>query len=187
MFLANHPHDLSQVDVYLESNRAGRTIAHVPGLPGCVVRGETPQEAAGLILDAVKQHLDWLGAHRGRALRLPRNAQLRVIGTVAGGAPTGSGSRGALLPTDTIPVGAAERIEHLKRMKSSRADLLEIVSRVPAELLEFRPTPNRPTWRVSSSSHGFRRSQRLLTGCKSCARQRTSSSLHAACGASIAR
>jgi predicted RNase H-like HicB family nuclease len=147
MFLANDPHDLSQVDVFLESNRAGRTIAHVPELPGCVVRGETPQEAAGSILDAVAQHLDWLGAHRGRALRLPQNAQLRVVGTVPGGAPTGSGSRGALLPTDTIPVGATERMEHLKRMKSSRADLLEIVSRVPAELLVFRPTPRQRTIR----------------------------------------
>jgi predicted RNase H-like HicB family nuclease len=73
MFLLNNPGDPSPLDVYLESNRVGRTFAHVPRLPGCVVRGETPEEAAAAVPEAIQQHLaglaalcgaQWLSRHR---------------------------------------------------------------------------------------------------------------------------
>jgi predicted RNase H-like HicB family nuclease len=65
MFLLNGPRDEAPREVYLESNRAGRTLAHVPRLPGCVVRGEAPEEAAAAVPDALRQHLAWLAAHSG--------------------------------------------------------------------------------------------------------------------------
>ena len=147
MFLVNNPHDVLQVDVYLESNRVGRTFAHVPGLPGCIVRGETAEEAAAAISDAIKQHLFWLNAHGGRDFQLFRNVHMRVAGALAGGAATGSGSRVALLPTDLIPIEANELEEHLRRLKYFRTDLLEIISRIPVDLMTFRPSRRQRTIR----------------------------------------
>lgn len=145
MFLLDDPRDTSPLDVYLESNRAGRTLAHVPRLPGCVVRGEIPQEAAAAVAEAIQQHLAWLAAHSGRDFS--RKVRIRVAGGVPGGAPTGTGSRGGLLPTDVIPVEADELAEHLRRIEYSRRDLLEVIARIPAELLGARPGPKHWTLR----------------------------------------
>ncbi|MBZ5672312.1 MAG: type II toxin-antitoxin system HicB family antitoxin [Acidobacteriia bacterium] len=145
MFLLDDPRDTSPLDVYLESNRAGRTLAHVSRLPGCVVRGETPEEAFAAVPEAIQQHLGWLAAHSGRDFS--RRVRIRTAGGVPGGAPTGSGSRGGLLPTDLIPVEAEGLAEHLRRIEYSRRDSLEVVARVPAGLLTARPGPRQWTIR----------------------------------------
>lgn len=87
----------------------------------------------------------WLAAHSG--LDFSRKLQVHPAGVAPGGAPTGSGSRGALLPTDLIPVEAEELAEHLRRMEYSRQDLLEVVARIPAELLTARSNPQQWTLR----------------------------------------
>jgi predicted RNase H-like HicB family nuclease len=145
MFLLIDPGDTSPLDVCLESNRTGRTLAHVPRLPGCVVRGDTPEEAAAAVPGAIQQHLAWLAAHSG--CDFSGRIRIRAAGGVPGGAPTGSGSRGGLLPTDLIPVEADELAEHLRRIKYSRRDLLEVMARIPAELLAARPSPKQWTIR----------------------------------------
>lgn len=52
-----------------------------------------------------------------------------------------------MLPTDLIPIEAEELAEHLRRMEYSRQDLVEVVARIPAELLTARSNPQQWTLR----------------------------------------
>ena len=133
--------------VYLESNRLGRTFAHVPELPGCIVRGETAEQAIACTRDAIKQYQSWVLAHRGGLPRVRREARLRAVEQCSGGAASGSGSRVALLPADLPPVSRDELREYLSRMRYSREDLLGVVSEVGNDLLGLRPTRRQRTIR----------------------------------------
>jgi predicted RNase H-like HicB family nuclease len=120
--------------VYLESNRLGRTMAHVAQLPGCIVRAQTADRAIDLVETAIAQHLDWLGHHSGVSLPAPVSFTSRIAGQYDGGAASGSGSRVALLPPDRWPLDDAELQRYLRRMAYSRHDLLEMTS-LPRDVL----------------------------------------------------
>lgn len=126
-------------DVYVESNRLGRTIAHIPQLPGCIVRAQTPDQALSHVEEAIIQYLLWLGAHGGAPRPVPSLIQTRIVEQCTGAAASGSGSRVALLQPDCLPIDRKELEEYLQRMSYSRKDLLEITSTFPSDVLMFRP------------------------------------------------
>ncbi len=52
------------LEVYVETNRLGRTMVHVPQLPGCIVRAVSAECALGSLETAVRQYDTWLSVHR---------------------------------------------------------------------------------------------------------------------------
>jgi len=134
-------------DVHLESNRLGQTIAHVPQLLGCIVRGKTPEEAIGYVEDAVAQYLVWLQEHSGTSWLIPPIIRTRIVERCSGGAASGSGSRVALLQADRLLVDRQMLEACLLRFDYSRQDLLEITATLPHSVLTFRPQRQQRTIR----------------------------------------
>lgn len=95
-------------DVYLESNRVGRTVAHVAQLPGCIVRASTSDVAVANVKTAIQQYVIWLAAHSDSELRTLSTIQINIAGRCPGGAASGSGSRVALLNADLVPMSKSE-------------------------------------------------------------------------------
>ena len=126
-------------DVYVESNRLGRSVAHVPQLPGCIVRAQTSDQALRYVEEAVTQYLLWLGMHGGAPRPVPSLIRTRVVEQYTGAAASGSGSRVALLQPDRLPIDRKELEEYLQRMSYSRKDLLEIISTLPCDVLKSHP------------------------------------------------
>jgi len=124
--------------VYLESNRLGRTMAHVDRLPGCIVRARSADRAIGLAETAIAQHLEWLGQHSGVSRPAPAIFTFHIAGQFSGGAASGSGSRVALLPPDRWPLDRDELEQYLRRMAYSRQDLLKIITSLPGDVLAAR-------------------------------------------------
>lgn len=134
-------------DVNLESNRVGRTVAHVLLLPGCIVRASTPDLALANVKVAIEQYIIWLAAHSNSRLRALPAIHINIAERCQGGAALGSGSRVALLSADLTPMSKSEPKEYLCRMKFSRMDLLEIVAAIPEDMLTSRPNKRQRSFR----------------------------------------
>lgn len=134
-------------DVYVESNRLGRSVAHIPQLPGCIVRAQTPEQALIHVEEAIIQYLLWLGIHADAPRPVPSLIRTRVVEQCTGGAASGSGSRVALLKPDRLLLDRKELEEYLQRMSYSRKDLLEITSTLTSDVLMFRPDRRQRTIR----------------------------------------
>lgn len=129
------------VVVYLECNRDGRCMAHVPSLPGCIVRGASVERVLEHVPEAIEQYLLWERAHRGSVPNAPPAVTIGNVVRCEGGAASGSGGRVALLPSDLESIDAAERQDYFARMGWSRVDLLHVVSGLTD--VELRSQPGR--------------------------------------------
>ncbi len=124
-------------DVYLESNRAGQTMAHIPQLPGCIVRASTPELAEANIESAIRQYILWLAVHSKSPAPPCPAIHVNIAERCQGDAASGTGSRVALLNADCMPLNKSELKEYLRRMRFSRADLLELAA-IPQDALAAR-------------------------------------------------
>jgi predicted RNase H-like HicB family nuclease len=59
-------------DVHVESNRQGHTVAHIPLLPGCIVRAQSPEQALSYVEEAITLYL-----HHSMCLLSSEPASLR--------------------------------------------------------------------------------------------------------------
>jgi predicted RNase H-like HicB family nuclease len=125
-------------DVHVESNRQGHTVAHIPLLPGCIVRAQSPEQALSYVEEAITLYLLWLNNHGDAPQHVPSLIRTRVFEKHKGGAASGSGSRVALLNSDRLPIDRKELEEYLQRMCFSRKDLLEITSPLTSDVLQYR-------------------------------------------------
>ena len=124
-------------DVYLERNRTGLTMANVPQLPGCIVRASTSDLVIQNIDAAIRQYLFWLATHTNSQLGPFSFNQINIADQCLGDAASGSGSRVALLMADLMPLSKTKLEEYLLLMIFSRTDLLEIVTTIPEDVLDF--------------------------------------------------
>jgi predicted RNase H-like HicB family nuclease len=123
--------------VYLDTSdetlEEGGYLAHVQELPGCVARGATKEEALAKVVEAVDAYLALMRRHGGPAGQVADTIQLHVIETQE---PT--------LPSDSAPLSDGDLEDIERRGAATRADLLDLLSRVPDEALDWHPDDD--TW-----------------------------------------
>lgn len=127
---------MTTYQVYLESSASG-CMAHILSLPGCTAFGRNEKAALKNLKAAVKIHLQWLKNHH-QAVTLPRNFSFKITERKEGTSPWLSGSAAALFLPDLIPPPPSDIREYIKLLRFSRDDLLNLVNRIPQNLLDFR-------------------------------------------------
>jgi predicted RNase H-like HicB family nuclease/uncharacterized damage-inducible protein DinB len=124
---------------YLEIAVDGRCLAHVPDLPGCVVRAPARGEALHRLPDAIRDYHTWLRRHDESAPEAEEAIEVEVAGESSGFGPFDPGDAAALFPPDKELVTAEEMEHHFHLMAHSRADLLVLVQGLSDNLLDWQP------------------------------------------------
>lgn len=143
--------------VYLESHPDGRTMAHVPALPGCICRKSSRAAALAGLPGAIRGHHDWLRRRREPAPDPAEPIEVEIAGESAGYGPFDPGNAAALFPPDLAPVTPAELERCFRLMAHTRADLLALVADpspgselalsavkgqvLPDDILDWQPNP----------------------------------------------
>lgn len=124
--------------VYVETDEAGRVMAHVPSLPGCIVRGDVLDRVSESVPAVIREYTAWLEGH-GVAVP-PENEPVEVETTecVEGVGPFNPGDVAALFPPDEASLTPEGVQRYLHLMAFSRADLLVLVSDLPDALLDWQ-------------------------------------------------
>ena len=125
-------------DVYLEIGREGKCMAHVPELPGCMVRAASQEEALAALPQAIMDYHGWLRNH-GEEVAPVTTVTLAVVETVKGCGPFAHGDAAALFAPDRQPLGREELELYLRRADCGREDLLSLVQHLPDEVFEWQP------------------------------------------------
>jgi uncharacterized damage-inducible protein DinB/predicted RNase H-like HicB family nuclease len=125
----------------LEIAADGRCMAHVLELPGCFVRAPTRDEALSRLPDAIRDHLGWLRSHGEDTPPAGTPIETEVASEHVGLGPFDPGDEAALFPLDCAPIDPDGVEEHLRWMSYARSDLMELIRDLPAELLDWQPTP----------------------------------------------
>jgi|GEM_PF-250095 len=126
--------------VYLELDRDGTTMAHVPELVGCTVRARSRAAALEQTPAAIRAYLAWLRRHQELA---PEDGpiEVAVAGEGAGG-PFAPGDATALFPADAAPLTDEDLARYTRLLAHSRADLLSLTGGLSDDLLDWRPSPD---------------------------------------------
>jgi uncharacterized damage-inducible protein DinB/predicted RNase H-like HicB family nuclease len=125
--------------VYLEIASDGRCMAHVLDLPGCIARALTRDEALNRLPDAIRNYHAWLRRHGEPPLLEEEPIEIEVAGESTGFGPFDPRSAAALFPPDREPVTPEEMEHHFRLMAHARADLLNLVHDLPADVLDWQP------------------------------------------------
>lgn len=133
--------------VYLEIAPDGLTMAHVPDLPGCIVRASTREAALQRLPEVIRRYWEWLRRHGEPTPPEEETVEIEVAGESAGFGPFVSSDAAALFPPDRSPVSLREMERYLRLMEHSRADLLALVEELPDETLDLRVSPHSRTIR----------------------------------------
>ena len=127
--------------VYLEIADNGRCMAHVLGLPGCIVRSPSRHEALRRLPDAIRDYQAWLRRHGEPAPPEEEPIEIEVVGESTGFGPFDPGDAAALFPPDREPV-THEGMEHyFHLMAHARTDLLALVRDLPDDVLDWQLNP----------------------------------------------
>jgi predicted RNase H-like HicB family nuclease/uncharacterized damage-inducible protein DinB len=122
--------------VYLECDdetlKEGGYLAHIPAIPGCVGRGLTKKEAVARCGETLRSYLALL-IHAGVS-GVPRETDKVELEVHDCGSHIFQSDYNPLMPNET---------EQLTQwMEVSRDELLEAVSELPLEALDWKPNPN---------------------------------------------
>src|SRR4051812_21747518 len=131
----------SAYTVYLELSEQGECMAHVPTLPGCVVRAADQATALTALPDAIRAYHAWLRRHGEDAPDPPEPIRLTVAETQPGMTLFRHRGRAALFDPDHVPLTRAELDRTLQVAGYTRADLLALVRSLPAAILDWKATP----------------------------------------------
>lgn len=132
---------MARYPVYLEIAPDGLTMAHVPDLPGCIVRAPTRKAALQGLPAAIRRYQAWLRRHGEPALPEEESIEIEVAGESVGFGPFVSGDTAALFSPDRPPIAPQEMERYFRLMEHSRADLLTLVGELPDETLDLRASP----------------------------------------------
>jgi predicted RNase H-like HicB family nuclease/uncharacterized damage-inducible protein DinB len=125
--------------LYLESGpRRKKTLAHVLDLLGCVVQGDTSDEAVAATPDAIRAYLGYLRRH-GEKVDPSEKIETRVAEHNTEGLFSGQ----ALWPQDLKPLAPAALARYVRRLEWSRADLLALVKGIDDKGLHAKPSKGR--------------------------------------------
>jgi len=125
--------------LYLESGpQKKKTLVHVLELLGCVVQGDTTDEAVAATPDAIAAYLRYLRRHGDKVdpneKIETRLAEHNTEGLFSGQAPW---------PQDLKPVAPAALARYLGWLEWSRADLLALVKGIDEKGLRAKPAKGR--------------------------------------------
>ncbi|MBN1955872.1 MAG: DinB family protein [Anaerolineae bacterium] len=127
--------------VYLESDPAGTTMAHVLDLPGCTVRANSRAAALEQVPAAIRAYHAWLGRH-GETVPEDEAIELAIAGEHTAYGPFTPGDAAALFPPDEAPLTDADLERYARLLTYSRADLLALAGAFPDDLLDWQPAPD---------------------------------------------
>lgn len=121
--------------VYLECDdetlKEGGYLAHIPAIPGCVGRGLSKKEAVARCEETLRSYLSLL-IHAG-ASGVPRETDKLDVEVRECTGSTFQSDFNALMPNETEQL--------VQWMEVSRDELLETVSELPKEALDWKPNP----------------------------------------------
>ena len=130
---------MTTYDLYLESGpQKKKTLAHVLDLLGCVVQGDTADEAVAAAPDTIRAYLDFLGRH-GEKLGASAKIDTRIAAHNTDGLFSGQ----AIWPQDLKPLAPAALTRYLRWLDWSRTDLLELVKGIDDKHLRAKPPKGR--------------------------------------------
>jgi predicted RNase H-like HicB family nuclease/uncharacterized damage-inducible protein DinB len=125
--------------LYLESGpQRKKTLVHVLDLLGCVVQGDTTDEAVAATPDAIAAYRHFLHRH-GEKLDEASKIETRIAQHNTEGLFSGQ----ALWPQDLKPLAPASLTRYLRWLDWSRADLLGLVKGIDEKTLRAKPTKGR--------------------------------------------
>jgi len=130
---------MTRYPVYLEIADDGRCMAHVLGLPGCIVRALSRDEALCRLPNAIRDYHAWLCRHGEPAPPDEEPVEIEVAGESTGFGPFDPGDAAALFPPDREFVTPEGMEHHFRLMAYARADLLALVRDLPDEVLDWQP------------------------------------------------
>jgi predicted RNase H-like HicB family nuclease/uncharacterized damage-inducible protein DinB len=130
---------LTAYALYLESGpQRKKTLAHVLDLLGCVVQGDTTDEAVAAAPDAIRAYLGYLRRHGEKVDR-----KETIATTIAEHNTEGMFSGQAIWPQDLKPLAPAALARYLRWLDWSRADLLALVKQIDDKGLRAKPQKGR--------------------------------------------
>ncbi|HYU81678.1 MAG TPA: DinB family protein [Candidatus Polarisedimenticolia bacterium] len=125
--------------LYLESGpQRKKTLAHVLDLLGCVVQGDTTDQAIAAAPDAIRAYLRYLARH-GEKVDQPTKIETAVAEHNTGGMFSGQ----ALWPQDLKPLTPSALARYVRWLEWSRADLLALVKGIDDKALRAKPSKGR--------------------------------------------
>ena len=125
--------------LYLESGpQRKKTLAHVLDLLGCVVQGDTSDEAVAATPDAIRAYLGYLRRY-GEKVDPNEKIETRVAEHNTEGMFSGQ----AIWPQDRKPLAPAALARYLRWLDWSRADLLALVKGIDDKGLRAKPPKGR--------------------------------------------
>jgi len=128
--------------VYLEIAEDGRCMAHVPELPGCIVRAPARNQALAQLPGVIRDYYAWLRRHGEPSRSGEEPIEIEIAGESSGIGPFDPGSAAALFPPDRKPLSSQEIKDLFRLMAHSRADLLALVRDLPDEVMDYQPHPD---------------------------------------------
>lgn len=136
---------MAYYEVYLEASAEGLWMAHVPGLTGCIARGQSREEVLARLPEVIAAYQDWLVRHGESAgsvwLSAADEIEIRVAGQSECLGPFNPGDAAAFFPPDREPV-TPEEMEHCFRLMGyARSDLMALVRHLPPDVLDWQPFP----------------------------------------------
>jgi predicted RNase H-like HicB family nuclease/uncharacterized damage-inducible protein DinB len=125
--------------LYLESGpQHKKTLAHVLDLLGCVVQGDTTDEAVAAAPDAIRAYLRYLHRH-GEKVDPDEKSEIRIAEHNTEGLFSGQ----AIWPQDVKPLAPAALARYIRWLDWSRAELLALVQRIDEKGLRAKPPKGR--------------------------------------------
>ena len=125
--------------LYLESGpQRKKTLAHVLDLLGCVVQGDTTDEAIAATPDAIRAYLGYLRRY-GEKVDPNEKIETRVAEHNTEGLFSGQ----AIWPQDLKPLAPVALARYLRWLDWSRADLLTLVKQLDDKGLRAKPPQGR--------------------------------------------
>lgn len=128
--------------ICLEIGEDGHCMAHVVGLPGCIVRATDRALALDRLPQAIREHLNWL-RERGEAIPSEQEEiSVEVAEEISGAGPFDPGDAAALFDYDRRPLSVEDMEAYFRLMFHTRVRLLMQAYNVPVEVLDWQPDPS---------------------------------------------
>jgi len=125
--------------LYLESGpQHKKTLAHVLDLLGCVVQGDTTDEAVAATPDTIRAYLSYLRRH-GEKVDPGTKIETRIAEHNTEGLFSGQ----AIWPQDLKPLAPAALAQYMRWLDWSRADLLSSTKKIDENALRAKPPKGR--------------------------------------------
>jgi predicted RNase H-like HicB family nuclease/uncharacterized damage-inducible protein DinB len=122
----------------------GGAGAFVPDCPGCWVFGRNQESALEKAKNAVFEWFNWLGKHRGSTSVRPTEIEVQVVELLkVNYNPVEAGKPEPLFWSEVLPIKKEDITRTIRLMNYSRKDLLNLVTNLDEEILNWKP-PEEP-------------------------------------------